>query len=779
MERVLPTPVAQTKQVEQPQNEAAGKSMAAPGFQLTAGDISAPIQKKDDKSADQTQCVASATAVEPKWQEFADKFNVKFKSVLHVFPNIADPCAVVPEKPAEQSMTPATLPGQEVDYKAGETCEVETTPSAESSQTPATTQPAAPTAAPNYFKTLPTDYKGSDRANASQSPDAIASGGKKFAGLGDKSGIDLTAYTCSKLFTTGQRDKILSFIATGQIPERLFNGDDIGNTTAQQRILMSALIMAQGQFKPGSFEQKVHARMCWHWVHLTNDYAGTSVGSLNSGAMGSSDFMGNASFNTGKASTYFDNPTVLADALPTSETGGLGPIHEGTGHKEGQQEQLDAIEKRKKEIEAYDALPEDQKKKKKAPKELKKSFGRKPGMDWSQLSKIEPGDWLYIYNANGSDSGNHSVVFSHWASDVMVEDGIQYRVAVMFSQGQPEWGGREHTANIGAEFYHRESIKADKDKGIAGQKGFLIDQVTWATRFSENSKPVSTPEELIPHSKKDPAQLDANNKYIESVESKKGFLVNRTLLQEALRAKGHALLDKISTQLPKGQVDIFKGILAGTNIEKSVKAIQKLTALATNLDVTRLDATKKNAEHATWETGVKEKTDGISKLEADKKSMEDEKTKLTDEQKVTGIPALKSTVKSLEGSIKKLKKGDPKIVDLQAEVDKLKGKITTLEADPDASKKADERAKEIKTRLAEIAKALPANKFNTSKLSGELEKLKKNEPFITAHPGNWSGKDVSEKTDGKLENIISRADLEGMLSDKPYVKPEKTKPKKK
>ncbi|MFN8393946.1 MAG: hypothetical protein U0176_04660 [Bacteroidia bacterium] len=519
--------------------------------------------------------------------------------------------------------------------------------------------------------------------------------------------------------------------------------------------------------------------MCWHWVHLTNDYAGTSVGSLNSGAMGSSDFMGNASFNTGKASTYFDNPTVLADALPTTETDGLGPIHEGTGHKDGQKEQLDAIEKRKKEIEAYEALPEDQKKKKKAPKEMKKSFGRKKGMSWSELSQIEPGDWLYIYNANGSDSGNHSVVFSHWASDVMTEDGIQYRVAVMFSQGQPEWGGREHTANIGAEFYHRESIKADKDKGIAGQKGFLIDQVTWATRFSENSKPITTAEELIPDSKKDPAQLDANNKYIESVESKKGFIVDRSKLQQALQVKGQALLDKIGTQLPKGQVDVFKGILAGTNIEKSVKAIQKLSALSTNLDLTRLDATKKNAEHEEWEKGVKEKTDGVTKLESDKKSLEDEKGKLTEEQKVTGIPALKAQVKSIEGAIKKLKKGDPKIAELQAEVDKLKGNITTLEGDPEASKKADARAKEIKTRLGEIAKAVSTNKYNTTKLAGELEKLKKNEPFITAHPGNWSGKDVSEKTDGKLENIISRTDLEGMLTDKPYVKPEKAKAKKK
>ncbi len=725
----------------------------------------------------QMQCLDTATVLDPKWQEFATKFNGKFQSVLHVFPNIADPCAATTEQPAAESMTPATLEGHDVEYTAGETCEVETATSAEAAKSDAPTQ--APASAPNYYKTLPTDYKGSDTANAALSP-SLTSPGKKYASVGDKSGLDITAFTASKLFTSGQRDKILNFIATGQIPERLFNGDDVGKTTAQQRILMSALILAQGQFKPGSFEQKVHARMCWHWAHLTNDYAGTSVGGLNSGAMGSSDFMGNASFNTGKASTYFDNRTVLADALPTTESNGLGPIHAGTGHKEGEQDQLAAIEKRNKEIEAWNALSDEEKKKskKKEPKEIKKSFGRKKGMDWSQLSKIEPGDWLYVYNANGSDSGNHSVIFSHWASDVQTEAGIQYRSAVLFSQGQPEWGGREHTANIGAEFYHRESIKPDKDKGIVGQKGFLIDQVTWGTRFSENAKPITTADELIPDSKKDPAQLSANNKYIETVESKKGFMVDRAQLQAALQAKGQALLDKIGTQLPQGQIDVFKGILAGTNIEKSVKAIQKLAALSTNLDMTRIDATKKNEEHAEWEKGFKEKTDGITKSESEKLALEGEQGKLTLEQKETGIPALKAQIKSIEGAIKKLKKTDPKIAELQVQVDALKTKVTTLEGDPEASKAADARAKEIKTRLGDITKLLKTNKVQTGKLADELDKLKKNEPFITAHPGGWSGKDVSEKTDGKLESIVSRADLEAMLSDKPYVKPEKVKAKK-
>src|SRR5690606_16505561 len=98
------------------------------------------------------------------------------------------------------------------------------------------------------------------------------------AEIGRASGDGVSAARLGHLFTPTQRRKLMSFCSSHVIPERLFNGDDVGRTTAQQRILLSGHILSTGTYEPGGFEQAVHARMCGHWANLTLHYAGCADG---------------------------------------------------------------------------------------------------------------------------------------------------------------------------------------------------------------------------------------------------------------------------------------------------------------------------------------------------------------------------------------------------------------------------------------------------------------------------------------------------------------------
>ncbi|HET7229581.1 MAG TPA: DUF4157 domain-containing protein [Longimicrobium sp.] len=129
-------------------------------------------------------------------------------------------------------------------------------------------------------------------------------------------GAALTTRQLRELFTPFQMHQLMNFMSTRRIPERLFNDTDPGRANAQQRLLMSAHILATGTYDPGSVEQKVHAQMCWHWVHIVHHYAGATTPVLNTGVMGGFDPQGGAVIGKGTLRGRFHGERVFAPDLP-------------------------------------------------------------------------------------------------------------------------------------------------------------------------------------------------------------------------------------------------------------------------------------------------------------------------------------------------------------------------------------------------------------------------------------------------------------------------------
>ncbi|MEM7038630.1 MAG: hypothetical protein AAF570_16715, partial [Bacteroidota bacterium] len=262
---------------------------APPAFNLTAGN--AVVQRQVDADT----CGAS----NPRWDAFALEFNEHFQSVLHAFPQ-TPVAASMPDTPPTAS--PAAAPEAE-----------SATPSVEAPTAESTSEPTAeaPAKAP-----VPVD----------------ASPAKISKKLGGQSGAHVSGETLSCLFTVQQREMLLHFFNDNIIPERLFNGDEVGGSTAQQRILMSGIILKKGKYAPGSFYQRVHARMCGHWVKLVWHYAGVTPYGNSEWARpdGNLDHDGNIVIGNGKHEMDFvgrkdreyimDQPEVLREYMAPEGT---------------------------------------------------------------------------------------------------------------------------------------------------------------------------------------------------------------------------------------------------------------------------------------------------------------------------------------------------------------------------------------------------------------------------------------------------------------------------
>lgn len=269
----------------------------------------------------------------------------------------------------------------------------------------------------------------------------------KTADAGAKSETRVAVARLQYLFTLEQRQLLMQFFNTNLIPERVFNGDYVGRTTAQQRMLMAGHILAKGKYQPGSFEQTVHAKSCYHWVQIVRHYAGvTPSGLANEGTGGQFDPFGGVVLGHGKAKEEFK-----AEKDPTLQ------VPAGTSQ---------------------------------ATKHGEKAFRHRIA-PWETVLTIQPGDWLYIYNANESISGGHSVVFSGWLAGEGGKPPKRYRSAAIFHQGKPEQGGEAAKVLLGEDFF---LVEIDgKDGGKRGAR-----PVTRILRSSFDAAPITTEDELSP-----------------------------------------------------------------------------------------------------------------------------------------------------------------------------------------------------------------------------------------------------------------------------------------
>lgn len=350
------------------------------------------------------------------------------------------------------------------------------------------------------------------QAAAERGPDVSS------AQVGHASGAPVPASRLRQLFTSGQREKLSSFIATRVIPSRLFDGDDVGGASAQQRILLSGHILATGVYEPGSFAQRMHARMCGHWANLVMTYAGAGDG----GGRGIRE--------------QFDHEGNLAL---------------GTGQREGQTgERI-----RDDEYGEGDARP------------VRSQFQMR-GLSMDEIDTLQAGDWIWYFNDNGGGGGNHSVIFSRFAgpretaTDPATGQSGPFRRAVCMSQRNPTEGGVEHTARLGERY-----LPID---------GGRVTPVTHVSRVSADAHPVRTGEDLrqVLGTGGDAA---SNQRFIDRLMRRHpGQRMNWDALADDLRARNRALLERLtaahSARMTQGQTDAITQLNAAALHENGENA---------------------------------------------------------------------------------------------------------------------------------------------------------------------------------------------------------------
>jgi hypothetical protein len=513
----------------------------------------------------------------------------------------------------------------------------------------------------------------------------------------------------------------------------------------------------------------VHARMCWHWVHITHHYAGaTPAGGLNQGMMGMSDHNNDVVLGSGKLESVFHGKGVKPEDLPKEYDPAerIGPLPEGTDHKQAAEAEAE---------------------KKKADPEAKTSIKMLKTMPFEDLAKLQPGDWIWYYNANGSGIGSHSVIFSRWASDEKKDSaGVRYRTAICFSQGKPEWGGREHTANLGERFSKTE--------------GNQVSPVNYVTRVSQDANPADTVDELLPKGaeKKEKALAGNNEKYISRAETRYKKPVDREKVKQLLRDENEQHIVGLEDRTTEGQRELLRLANASDDIETLVRLTQRLRIIHNNTDIHATNMEKSNetkgadyektsAKVAAEEAKIDEK---VAKLDEEKAALEERLGAATTEKDTLDtapeVKAKKGEYAKLDKEVKDIErknrktnpdflKTDPDYLDKKARLEALSGEIKDLRATGSTNAKAivklQTEIKKLKSKLGNNAYALKVQATARGKVKGQL-------PFSQVHPGSWKGEKKGGTT-GKLEDVMGIDALKAALGEGELSTPAPKKPKKK
>jgi Domain of unknown function (DUF4157) len=560
----------------------------------------------------------------------------------------------------------------------------------------------------------------------------------------------LTAARLQALFTDTQRQKLQDFIITRRIPDRLFNSTDIGTTTAQQRLLLSAHILAKGVYRPGSFDQRVHAQFCFHWVQIVHHYAGATPpgAGFAGGVMGTFDPKGAAVITTGQEIDVFNPKRVARPDLPTEESPagepancateppdsvkppicgpGLGPLHEGTS----QAEAADAAEA--------------------ADPGKGARFYRQPQIAFAEFDKFQTGDWLYMYNANASEGGGHSVIFSHWKTGNLVHaSGARYRVAVVWSQPRPESGGLQHEANLGDQFV----------KNPANKLAPFVTPVTHVSRVTPDTGPATTAAGMLPSptGAAATAVAKANEDFIKAKKLKRP--VNRNRLKQWLRDKNESFMGSLGAHLDPGQHAVLHQVNLGGDLEVLVRLYQRMRTLNANAKL--LDE-KMRAYY--------EKLDPMYKTAKEKKDA-------AAAAAAADLRVAEAEIKSMESD---LPRNDPaRIRELDAAVADVDRAISNTKDDRERKDLRDQR-EHLRAR-ADAARAVQQR--NVDLRAGREKALKAGEaakaialPFGVVHPGDLS-KEVRGRTTGKLADINADIEWDKLVDPAPSAPPTTT-PKK-
>ncbi len=345
-----------------------------------------------------------------------------------------------------------------------------------------------------------------------------------------------TEYTAEELrylFSATQRQKLQDYFNTRFIPDRLFNGDDVGNANAQQRILISSHILANGRIRRGSFTQRLHARFCGHWVELVNNYAG--VGATGGrGIENELDHDGDVTMGSGHLDPVYDG---AHQAVGDPSDGVAGHTH--------------------------------------------REFRRAP-LPVSQYGTIQPGDWLYVFTNTDTAGGDHSVIFANWLDDGVQTgtgaDGqpVQFRLAAVFSQTNPDRGGARDEWHLGERATH-----------VGGHPVYPI---THVERHDADDRPPTSPDEVAADDLGVSASRSGrierqNDQYIHRHEPR-GQQVNREQLNRFLREQNQGLLAQLQStgHAEPGQIELWRETDQSESLEVLVRLNERLNNLCLGVE---------------------------------------------------------------------------------------------------------------------------------------------------------------------------------------------------
>jgi hypothetical protein len=470
--------------------------------------------------------------------------------------------------------------------------------------------------------------------------------------------------------------------------------------------------------------------------------------------MGMTDHNNDVVLGSGKLESIFHGKSVKPEDLPKEYNAAehVGPMLEGTDHKK-----------------AADAEAE----KKKEDPECKTTVKMLKTMPYEDLAKLQPGDWLWYYNANGSGVGSHSVIFSRWASGEKENaEGVKYRTAICFSQGKPEWGGREHTANLG--------------ERIAKASDGLICPVNYVTRVSQDSNPADTVEELLPkgNEKKEKALAGANEKFITRGETRHKKPVDRNKVKSLLRDENEKHIKALEDRTTPGQRELLRLANASDELETLVRLTQRLRTIHNNTDINEANQAKTNtstgAEYAKVSAKVaaeEAKIDAkIAQLDTEKAALEARLGEASKERDVLDtapeVKAEKGKFSILDKEIKDIERKhkktdpeflttDPEFLKKKAERDAITAEIASLQGTGTANTK---KIAKLKDEIKALKSKISGNATAHTSQETARGKAKALLPFSLVHPGSWKGEQKGGTT-GKLEDVMSLDKLQEALGE--------------
>lgn len=370
----------------------------------------------------------------------------------------------------------------------------------------------------------------------------------------------LTSESAAVLFSAEQIEALWGFLATKIVPEGLFTSMPLGEATVPQRTLVASHILSVGKYvRQGDLPdeqqlRRAQADFCYHWVQFVWNYAG-----INEGKGGNADYRGVVG-PTGKIS-FGAGTQLLSDEAgnplgqqPVAAEGTLGYFGENAKNEQ--------------------------------------RTARRESLGEHELENmLQPGDWIWIYNGNGSAGGGHSVVFAGWTSGergkaidkpVFQEphalepgateehDGeraaVRFAWAMAYSQQnnspktEAEQGGHAHAMKLGPYFY-RQAMPDGKGK-------HTITPVYCVTRPDPDSARPDAREELLQY------------KRSKVLDSNLGWLKAQGLELEAVRAHLASACRELRKQALVTTLDEEQRLLADEVIEGSEATIEDISDLA-------------------------------------------------------------------------------------------------------------------------------------------------------------------------------------------------------